>query len=99
MSRVAVHLDICGQVQGVGFRYWLETEARARGVTGTVRNLRTGSVEAICVLPRDALPALVAACRTGPPGARVDAVDVRELDGNAAAAAFASVGFAQLPTG
>jgi acylphosphatase len=36
---------VSGRVQGVGFRYFVEREASALGVTGTVRNLDDGSVE------------------------------------------------------
>ena len=98
MSRVAVRLDIKGRVQGVGYRQWLEGEARRRGVTGTVRNRRDGSVEAICALSEDALAPLLAACRRGPPGARIDAIEVHPLDGPDATAALASTGFIRLPT-
>ncbi len=42
---VTLRLVIRGRVQGVGFRYALADEARARRLRGWVRNRRDGSVE------------------------------------------------------
>jgi acylphosphatase len=70
--RVVVH----GLVQGVSFRDSTRRRALARRVTGFVRNLPDGSVEAVFEGPEDAVRELVDFCRTGPPGARVDRVDV-----------------------
>ena len=43
----AVRVVVSGRVQGVGFRYWLRTQARELGVTGSVWNRRDGSVELV----------------------------------------------------
>lgn len=68
-------LTISGRVQGVGFRYAMQDEAERRGVRGWVRNRRDGTVEALVHGPPDAVDALIAWARRGPPGAHV--VDVR----------------------
>jgi len=44
---VARRFIVKGHVQGVGFRYYAIREARRMGVTGRVRNLADGTVEAI----------------------------------------------------
>ena len=44
-SLVLLHAIVKGQVQGVGFRYWLMGEARRLGVKGWVRNAGDGNVE------------------------------------------------------
>jgi acylphosphatase len=72
---VVRHVIIKGRVQGVGFRYWAEQEALLRGLEGFVRNLRDGSVEALFSGPEKTVTDVLEACRQGPPGAWVSAVD------------------------
>ena len=72
----AVRALIAGRVQGVGFRYFVALEARALGLAGFVRNLRDGRVEAVVSGPQEQVEALLAACRRGPPGSRVEGVEV-----------------------
>lgn len=69
------HVSIRGRVQGVGYRAWTADEARRRGLEGWVRNRRDGSVEAVLSGAEDMVADMLAACRRGPPSARVDAVD------------------------
>ena len=74
MSDAIRHVTISGRVQGVGYRYFVEHEARSRDLEGWVRNRRDGSVEAVFSGPADAVTAMIAACRRGPSSARVDSV-------------------------
>lgn len=69
-----LHILVEGRVQGVGFRVWVEIEAEARGLAGWVRNRRTGAVEAVFAGTTEAVEDMLAACRRGPSGARVDAL-------------------------
>ncbi len=50
--------------------------AKYLGVTGWVRNLRDGRVEALAEGPKARLDELVEFCHEGPPGARVSNVTV-----------------------
>jgi acylphosphatase len=74
MTATVVHVLISGRVQGVGYRAWTEREAVSRGLSGWVRNRRSGEVEAVFAGPPEAVAAMLASCRQGPFGARVDAV-------------------------
>jgi acylphosphatase len=76
--KVYRHVVIRGRVQGIGYRAWTEVTALERGVEGWVRNRHDGSVEALLGGSEDKVAAMIAECRRGPPGARVDAIDQRE---------------------
>ncbi|HYC45772.1 MAG TPA: acylphosphatase [Burkholderiales bacterium] len=76
------HLRIRGRVQGVGFRFFVQREARERALSGWVRNRRDGSVEAVIQGPVEAVDALVEAVRRGPPSARVTDVQVSAAEGS-----------------
>jgi acylphosphatase len=74
IDMTTVHVRIEGRVQGVGFRWFVTSAARALGVSGRVRNLPEGSVEIDAHGPRSALERLLGTVRRGPPGARISAV-------------------------
>jgi acylphosphatase len=62
-------LLVSGQVQGVGFRYWVRREAESLGLAGAATNLPDGRVEVVVEGPREACEALLAAVRSnGTPG-------------------------------
>jgi len=68
-------------VQGVWFRESMRSEAEQLGVTGWVRNLPDGSVEAVVQGESLAIDMLIAWSRNGPPLARVEQVEVEEASG------------------
>jgi len=92
------HVIIRGRVQGVGYRAWAEYEALTLGLGGFVRNRRDGTVEAVFAGPAAAVAAMVEACRRGPPGARVTAVDISEAGPEAIARRRPGELFSVLPT-
>ena len=71
---------ISGRVQGVGFRYFARDAALREGVTGWVRNLPDGTVEARIEGEREAVTRVERALRVGPRGARVDEVFADDED-------------------
>ena len=76
--RVVVH----GRVQGVGFRWFVVRNAEALGIGGTVRNRPDGAVEAILSSAEAAdVESLIQRIQQGPPGARVDRVEVDPIEG------------------
>ena len=75
-DKTRVHVFVNGHVQGLGFRQAIADKANEQGVTGWVRNLKDGRVEAVLEGPRDEVYRVVGLCRAGPKGARVDGVQV-----------------------
>ncbi len=75
MSVERVRIVVRGRVQGVNYRASCRGAARRLGLTGYVRNLPDGSVEAVAEGPRDALAQFIDWCREGPPWARVADID------------------------
>ncbi|MEO8727329.1 MAG: acylphosphatase [Acidobacteriaceae bacterium] len=69
---------IRGRVQGVGFRWFVEHEARQIGVIGTVRNLDDGTVETIAAGNEAQLASLRQKLQQGPRAARIDSVEERD---------------------
>jgi len=76
-----VHLIIEGRVQGVGYRDFVVRRAGNLGLTGWVRNLPNGKVEAEAEGSEEALRSLVESVREGPPAARVDRVSEQWSEG------------------
>ncbi|USG99612.1 acylphosphatase [Thermococcus argininiproducens] len=76
MEIVRAHLKIYGRVQGVGFRWSMQREARKLGVSGWVRNLPNGSVEAVIEGERERVEALIGWAHQGPSWARVTRVEI-----------------------
>lgn len=76
MAKVRAHVFVSGRVQGVFFRYETRRHARRVGVTGWVRNLPDGRVEAIFEGEKEAVDYMIEFCRRGPPAAKVEKVEV-----------------------
>jgi len=66
-------------VQGVGFRLFARDSALREGLTGFVRNLPDGRVEAIAEGEESALDRFEAALSRGPAHARVSGVETERL--------------------
>ncbi len=75
-EKARLHVLIEGRVQGVFFRAYTRDQARARGLTGWVRNLPDGRVEALFEGDRPALTSMLAWCRKGPSYAYVDHLEI-----------------------
>lgn len=74
--RKRIHGTVSGRVQGVFFRATTRDRARVLGLAGWVRNLPDGRVEFAAEGEEDDLLELISFLRVGPPGARVDALEV-----------------------
>lgn len=85
---VARRYLVSGRVQGVGFRYFTEDTALREGVSGFVRNLPDGRVEAEVEGDIAAVARVEQALWNGPPGSRVEHVEVEPLPPSGRASGF-----------
>ncbi len=76
MGKKRAHLAITGRVQGVGFRANTRRKARELRLTGWVKNLHDGSVEAVVEGEKEKIRDLISWANRGPSRARVDEVNV-----------------------
>ncbi|MRV71777.1 acylphosphatase [Duganella sp. FT92W] len=90
---MAMRIVVAGRVQGVGYRYAFANHATELGLAGWVRNRRDGTVEACVQGAAPAIDQIVAWARKGPSAARVDDVQVTQVD-----AALPGNGFRIAPT-
>jgi DNA ligase D-like protein (predicted 3'-phosphoesterase) len=74
----AIRAAVRGQVQGVGFRDATVRRARELGAFGWVRNADDGAVAVHAEGPEEAVDELVDFLEAGPPGARVDEVEIEK---------------------
>jgi len=92
MNRMAVRLIIKGSVQGVGYRWWAQREARRLKLDGWVRNRHDGAVELVAAGPEAAVEELVESCWSGPPAAAVHIVQRQPAEDDGLS------GFSERPT-
>ncbi|WP_424620890.1 acylphosphatase [Acinetobacter sp.] len=76
----AIKLIIHGKVQGVGYRRWFEQKALTLELTGYVKNLAGGEVEAIIVGTENQLHTIIERSYMGPSRAEVSKIIQIELE-------------------
>lgn len=74
-DRQRLEARVRGQVQGVGFRWFVRSNATRLGLTGWVANQPDGSVRLVAEGPAPGLDELARLLRDGPAGASVQAVE------------------------
>lgn len=77
---ICVRVRVSGRVQGVGYRYYTTTHARALGVKGWIKNLPGGGVEAVLEGERKNVGELLGLMKSGPSGAMVSGMEISELE-------------------
>lgn len=73
---IRAHVWVSGRVQGVFFRSFTREKAVKHGLTGWVRNLPDGTVEAVFEGEKSAVDLIVEELKAGPLHARVEKVEV-----------------------
>lgn len=76
----AIKLIIHGKVQGVGYRRWFEQQALELELTGYVKNLDSGEVEAVIVGTENQLHTIIERSYIGPSRAEVSQIIQVEFD-------------------
>ncbi len=74
--KARAHIFVSGRVQGVFFRDHTQKWASSLNLTGWVRNIRSGQVEALAEGDKEKIEELISKLNEGPPLAQVEKVDV-----------------------
>ena len=98
MGNAILRVTIRGRVQGVGYRAWVDHQARTYRLEGWVRNRRDGSVEALFAGSAEVVAKMTALCRRGPSLARVETVTDEAAGIDVLNLRRAGEGFSVLPT-
>jgi len=77
MSKQRIRIFVTGKVQGVFFRQALKVMAKKNSVSGWVKNLKDGRVEAVLEGEQEKVSRLVEWSHGGPANARVEDVEIR----------------------
>jgi acylphosphatase len=83
-----VKILVSGRVQGVYFRMFTHNKAKQYGVKGHARNLPDGRVEIIAEADKTSIDNFIKWCHKGPVTARVDDVEISELEPDAVLTSF-----------
>lgn len=71
-EKVRVHALISGKVQGVFFRGSAKEKAEKLGISGWIKNLRDGRVEAIFEGDKENINKMIEWAKKGPIGAKIE---------------------------
>jgi len=70
------HVIISGYVHGVGYRYFVRSNAKKLGLNGWVRNTTNGKVEAVLQGTTEQIEEMIVLCRQGPMLSEVKDIEV-----------------------
>ncbi|KKQ77040.1 MAG: acylphosphatase, acylphosphatase [Parcubacteria group bacterium GW2011_GWC1_38_6] len=76
MEKTRADIFVAGRVQGVAFRHSARIKAKKLGITGWIKNLNDGRVEAILEGEKSAVEKMIQWMKRGPILANVDEVEV-----------------------
>ena len=79
LENAAVKIVVSGEVQGVGFRYFIARTAMDFNIKGYVKNLFSGDVEIYAEGRKEYLEELLKRAEKGPPNAYVDKAETEWL--------------------
>lgn len=77
---VRYFIIVYGRVQGVGFRYFVQSTALKKSLTGTVRNMDNGMVEIEAQGLEENITKFITIIKTGNTFIRVDDISLKKID-------------------
>jgi acylphosphatase len=80
MNNAAVKIVVSGEVQGVGYRYFIARAAMGLEINGYAMNLYNGDVEIYAEGRKELLEELIKRAKTGPIHAYVDKANIDWLE-------------------
>lgn len=80
MAKICRHCFISGKVQGVFYRQYTKEQALAYNITGWVKNLPDGRVEALISGEDEHVADMLRWLAIGPPKAQVNSVEINESE-------------------
>ena len=83
-----VKILVSGRVQGVYFRLFTQNKAKHFAIKGSAKNLPDGRVEIIAEAENMTIEKFIKWCHKGPITARVDHVEITELQHDEALTSF-----------
>jgi len=75
----AVSITVQGKVQGVGFRYFVKSNAKRLNLVGFVKNQKDGSLYGEIIGNEDNIKKLIALCYKGPLLSQIVEVKVKDI--------------------
>ena len=78
--KIRKKIIVQGRVQGIGFRYFIRTNAFLTEVNGYVKNLCGDKVEVVFEGEEGNVNEMIELCKKGPPGAEIIKFDINNLD-------------------
>ena len=79
-DRTARRIHVVGRVQGVYFRAAARSEAESLGLAGWAHNEPDRSVKILVEGDPESIAEFIAWCKHGPPDARVERIEIAEVD-------------------
>ena len=73
-------ITVIGEVQRIGYRYFVSTEARKLNLTGGVKNIQAGNVEITAEGEKDILENFVNILKTKHKRARIDDMKILQTE-------------------
>ncbi|TLX77090.1 acylphosphatase [Labilibacter sediminis] len=74
-----VRIIVYGRVQGVGFRYFVQEQAKQHGIKGYVRNLPNGEVEIDAEGEHSSLQTFIQTCKKGSRLSSIDDIVIHHI--------------------